>query len=86
MLFEELAVEFSMTSKDNIDRIFRLQAAGILQGITHDRGKFIQITNQEQEAESRYINSKGRLNKAELLTHPSPAQERGQDHAGKSGD
>ena len=67
VLFEDLAAEFSMTSKDVIDRIQRLQAAGRLQGITDDRGKFIHITDQEQEAVSRYIKSKGRVNKAELL-------------------
>ena len=67
MLFEDLAAEFSMTSKDVIDRIQRLQAAGRLQGITDDRGKFIHITDQEQEAVSRYIKTKGRVNKSDLL-------------------
>jgi aminoacyl tRNA synthase complex-interacting multifunctional protein 1 len=67
VLFEDLAAEFSMTSKDVIDRIQRLQAAGRLQGITDDRGKFIHITDQEYEAVSRYIKSKGRVNKTDLL-------------------
>lgn len=36
-------------------------------GITDDRGKFIHITEKEYEAVSRYINSKGRVNKGDLL-------------------
>ena len=44
VLFEDLAAEFNMTSKDVIDRIQRLMESGRLQGITDDRGKFIHIT------------------------------------------
>ncbi len=67
MLFEDLAAEFNMTSKDVIDRIQRLQESGRLSGIIDDRGKFIHITDQEYEAVTRYIKMKGRVNKADLL-------------------
>ena len=67
VLFEDLAAEFSLTSKDVIDRIQRLQESGRLPGITDDRGKFIYITEQEYEAVSRYIKTKGRVSKSDLL-------------------
>lgn len=67
MLFEDLAAEFQLTTKDVIDRIQRLQECGRLQGIIDDRGKFIHITEQEYEAVARYIKSKGRVGKADLL-------------------
>lgn len=67
VLFEDLAAEFSLTSKDVIDRIQRLQESGRLQGITDDRGKFIHITEQEYEAVARYIKTKGRVNRSDLL-------------------
>ena len=38
-----------------------------MSGITDDRGKFIHISEQEFEAVARYIKSKGRVNKADLL-------------------
>ena len=44
VLFEDLATEFSLSTKDVIDRIQRLMETGRLQGITDDRGKFIHIT------------------------------------------
>jgi hypothetical protein len=44
VMFEDLAAEFSMSSKDVIDRIQRLVESGRLSGITDDRGKFIHIT------------------------------------------
>jgi hypothetical protein len=44
VMFEDIAAEFSLTTKDVIDRIQRLQESGRLQGITDDRGKFIYIT------------------------------------------
>ena len=56
-----------MTSKDVIDRIQRLQESGRLHGITDDRGKFIHITEQEYESVARYIKTKGRVNKSDLL-------------------
>lgn len=68
VLFEDLAAEFNLTSKDVIDRIQRLQESGRLSGITDDRGKFIHITEQEYEAVARYIKAKGRVNKTELLS------------------
>ena len=67
VLFEDVAAEFSMTSKDVIDRIQRLQESGRLQGITDDRGKFIHITDQEYQAVTNYIKTKGRVNKNDLL-------------------
>ena len=45
VLFEDLAAEFSLTSKDVIDRIQRLMESGRLQGITDDRGKFVHLTD-----------------------------------------
>lgn len=56
-----------MSSKDVIDRIQRLMESGRLLGITDDRGKFIYITEQEFESIARYIKSRGRVNKADLL-------------------
>jgi hypothetical protein len=50
-----------------VDRIQRLTESGRLSGITDDRGKFIHITPQEYEAVARYIKSKGRVNRADLL-------------------
>ena len=44
VLFEDLATEFSLSTKDVIDRIQRLIESGRLLGITDDRGKFIHIT------------------------------------------
>jgi hypothetical protein len=66
-MFEDLAAEFSMSSKDVIDRIQRLVESGRLSGITDDRGKFIHITEQEFESVARYIKTKGRVNKSDLL-------------------
>ena len=66
VLFEDVAAEFNMTSKDVIDRIQRLQEGGRLQGITDDRGKFIHITDQEYLAVTNYIKTKGRVNKNDL--------------------
>ena len=67
VLFEDLAAEFSLTTKDIIDRIQRLQESGRIHGITDDRGKFIHITEQEYESVTRYIKSKGRVNRGDLL-------------------
>ena len=67
VMFEDLAAEFSMSSKDVIDRIQRLVESGRLSGITDDRGKFIHITEQEFESVARYIKTKGRVNKSDLL-------------------
>ena len=66
VLFEDVAAEFNMTSKDVIDRIQRLQESGRLQGITDDRGKFIHITDQEYQAVTNYIKTRGRVNKNDL--------------------
>ena len=44
VLFEDLAAEFSLTTKDVVDRIQRLMESGRLTGITDDRGKFIYVT------------------------------------------
>ena len=67
VLFEDLAAEFQLSSKDVVDRIQRLQESGRLLGITDDRGKFIHITEQEYESVARYIKSRGRVNKGDLL-------------------
>lgn len=67
VLFEDLAAEFGISTKDVIDRIQRLQESGRLQGITDDRGKFIHITEQEYESIARYIKTRGRVGKADLL-------------------
>ncbi|TNV70975.1 hypothetical protein FGO68_gene17414 [Halteria grandinella] len=67
VLFEDLAAEFGISSKDVIDRIQRLQESGRLQGITDDRGKFIHITEQEYESVARYIKTRGRVAKSDLL-------------------
>jgi hypothetical protein len=56
-----------MSSKDVIDRIQRLMESGRLLGITDDRGKFIHITQQECEAVARYIKTRGRVTKSDLL-------------------
>lgn len=66
-MFEDVAAEFGMSSKDVIDRIQRLMESGRLLGITDDRGKFIHITEQEYESVARYIKSRGRVNKNDLL-------------------
>lgn len=67
MLFEDLAAEFGISTKDVIDRIQRLQESGRLQGITDDRGKFIHVTEQEYESIARYIKTRGRVAKSDLL-------------------
>jgi DDRGK domain-containing protein 1 len=67
VLFEDLAAEFNLSSKEVIDRIQRLQESGRLLGICDDRGKFIHITEQEYESVARYIKSRGRVNKGDLL-------------------
>jgi hypothetical protein len=67
VLFEDVAAEFGMSSKDVIDRIQRLMETGRLLGITDDRGKFIHVTEQEYESVARYIKSRGRVNKTDLL-------------------
>lgn len=68
MLFEDLAQEFGLTTKEVVDRIQRLMEIKRLLGITDDRGKFIHITQQEFDSVARYIKSKGRVNKADLLS------------------
>ena len=67
VLFEDLAAEFNLPTKDIIDRIQRLVESGRLSGITDDRGKFIHITQQEFDNVARYIKAKGRVNKGDLL-------------------
>ncbi|CDW77362.1 UNKNOWN [Stylonychia lemnae] len=68
VLFEDLAAEFSLSTKDIIDRIQRLMETGRISGITDDRGKFIHITQQEFDAVARYIKIKGRVSKSDLQT------------------
>lgn len=67
VLFEDLAAEFGISTKDVIDRIQRLMESGRLLGITDDRGKFMHITEQEYESVARYIKTRGRVSKADLL-------------------
>jgi hypothetical protein len=66
-MLEDLAAEFNLQTKDIVDRIQRLEEAGRLLGVTDDRGKYIHITAQEFEAVTRYIKSKGRVNKTDLM-------------------
>ena len=67
VLFEDLAAEFNMTSKDVVDRIQRLQESGRLLGINDDRGKFIHITEKEFESVARFVKARGRVSKQDLL-------------------
>ncbi len=66
-MLEDLAAEFGLQTKHIVDRIQKLEETGRLLGITDDRGKFIHITASEFESVSRYLKSKGRVSKAELL-------------------
>jgi hypothetical protein len=66
-MLEDVAAEFQLSTKEAIDRIQRLEEQGKLNGVTDDRGKYIFITKQEYEAVARYIKTKGRVTKAELL-------------------
>ncbi len=43
-MLEDVAAEFSMQTRDVVDRIAKLEESGRLSGITDDRGKYIHIT------------------------------------------
>eukprot|EP00350_Pseudokeronopsis_sp_OXSARD2_P001630 CAMPEP_0170542306 /NCGR_PEP_ID=MMETSP0211-20121228/1777_1 /TAXON_ID=311385 /ORGANISM="Pseudokeronopsis sp., Strain OXSARD2" /LENGTH=107 /DNA_ID=CAMNT_0010845323 /DNA_START=553 /DNA_END=876 /DNA_ORIENTATION=- len=66
-MLEDLATEFNLPTKDIVDRILKLEEAGRLLGVTDDRGKYIHITMNEFESVARYMKSKGRVSKADLL-------------------
>jgi len=67
VLLEDLAAEFGMQTKEVVDRIERLEESGRLLGITDDRGKYIHVSQEEFEAVARYMKSKGRVNRGDLL-------------------
>lgn len=62
-MIEDLAAEFSMSSRDAITRIEQLMEQKRLSGITDDRGKFIHINEQEFEAVAKYVMAKGRVSR-----------------------
>ena len=66
-MIEDLAAEFSMSSRDAITRIEQLMEQKRLSGITDDRGKFIHINEQEFEAVAKYVMTKGRVSRQDLL-------------------
>lgn len=66
-MIEDLAAEFSMSSRDAITRIEQLMEQKRLSGITDDRGKFIHINEQEFEAVAKYVMAKGRVSRQDLL-------------------
>lgn len=69
VLLEQLAANFSMRTKDAVDRIQKLVADGQLVGIIDDRGKFISITHSELESVAKFIRQRGRVAVDELVVN-----------------
>lgn len=55
-------------SQDVIARIHAMEAAGRLTGVLDDRGKFLSIEPAELDAVARWINRRGRVTIADLVT------------------
>merc|ERR1712146_601234 len=66
-MLEELAAEFSLKTKDAIERIQALEKADRLSGVFDDRGKFIYVTKDEMEKVSNWLIQKGRINRSDLV-------------------
>lgn len=54
--------------QDVISRIQAMEAAGRLTGVLDDRGKFLSIEPAELDAVARWINRRGRVTIADLVT------------------
>lgn len=55
-------------TQDVISRIQAMEAAGRLTGVLDDRGKFLSIEPAELDAVARWINRRGRVTIADLVT------------------
>ena len=65
---EDLAIEFEIKMNEVVEEITRLIKVGELDGVIDDRGKFIEITNQEWEELASFIKSKGRVSITEIAS------------------
>lgn len=65
---EELGNEFGLDGKTTAQRLIDLEASGVLTGVIDDRGKFIYITEEELLSVKKYIEQRGRVSRAELVT------------------
>lgn len=54
--------------QDAIARVQSLQESGELSGVVDDRGKFIFISDQELQAVANFIQQRGRVSIAELVS------------------
>lgn len=64
---EDLAADFKMRTSVAIDRLKELEHQGRITGIFDDRGKFVYITPEEMSEMAKWLKSKGRINRADLV-------------------
>ena len=67
-MFEDLAAEFKIQTKEVLKRIENLESAGRLIGITDDRGKYIHLSKAELGSVADLIQQKGRVSRTDLNT------------------
>lgn len=67
-LLEDASHKFSLTTKDLVEKIKKLESEQKVSGVFDERGKFLYIEQREWDAVRNYINAKGRLKKSDMMT------------------
>lgn len=65
---EDLGAHFKLSPSEAAQKIGDLELSGKLSGIIDDRGKFIYITEKEYANIEKFIATKGRISKTDLVT------------------
>jgi hypothetical protein len=67
-LLEDASHKFSLTIKDLVEKIKKIEAEGLISGVFDERGKYLYIEQREWDAVKNYILGKGRLKKSDLMS------------------
>ena len=68
MRLDEAAARFGLRSADVLQRLQALEDGGELSGVWDERGRWVCVTEEEMAALARFIERRGRVSMAELVT------------------
>ena len=67
-LLEDASHKFSLTTKDLVEKIKKLEQQDRVSGVFDERGKYLFIEKKEWDSVRNYISAKGRLKKSDMMT------------------